>query len=170
MQARRGAIIGVLLFSIFAGTTLLWLWLDRTPPQWDDACIDMGGLLALTGFSARRTSEDVIVKCRWRCLKRPDRDYWCFTHVIDSRDQLISQFDHRILGGLPPFESWNAGDSGIEEIHIRLPAPSSSARLRIRFGLYDPPSGDRLRVGDRKGLPASRFTPANQSTASIAPI
>jgi hypothetical protein len=37
MQARRGAIVGVLLFSVFAGTTVLWLWLDRTPPQWDDA-------------------------------------------------------------------------------------------------------------------------------------
>jgi hypothetical protein len=138
--------------------------------QAEEFVIDIGGILALTGFSARRTPDDVIVKCRWRCLKRPDRDYWCFTHVIDSQGRLVSQLDHRILGGLPPLQLWNAGDSGIEEIRIRLPAASSAARLQVRVGLYDPPSGGRLRVGDMKGLASSRFVAAKDSTALIAPI
>jgi 4-amino-4-deoxy-L-arabinose transferase-like glycosyltransferase len=138
--------------------------------QAEEFAIDLGGTMALTGLSLRRTPDSVIVKCRWRCLKRPDRDYWCFTHVLDSSGRIISQLDHPILGGTPPLQSWNAGDAGIEETHLRLPAEFSGATLRLRIGLYDPPTGDRLRFELPQGLAASRFTPADHSTALIAPI
>jgi hypothetical protein len=79
----------------------------------------------------------------------------------------VAQLDHRLLGGAPPLRSWNAGDSGIEELRIRL--PQSAAALRLRIGLYDPPSGDRLPFGPLQGT-ASRFALADGSTALIAPI
>jgi hypothetical protein len=138
--------------------------------QAEEFAIDMGRILALTGYSARRTPDSVIVKCRWKCLQRPNRAYWCFTHVIDSNGRLVGQLDHRILGGSPPLQSWRPGDSGIEEITIRLPPESAGKPLRLRFGLYDPPSGDRLRFGPLQPRAGSSFTPADESTALIAPL
>ena len=132
--------------------------------------IDAGGVMALTGFAARRTPDGIAVRSQWKCLKRPDRAYWCFTHVIDSNGRMVSQLDHRILGGSPPLQSWNPGDSGIEEITIPLPAESAGTPLQLRFGLYDPPSGDRLMFGTLHPGPATRFTPADASTALIAPL
>ncbi|SPE39325.1 4-amino-4-deoxy-L-arabinose transferase and related glycosyltransferases of PMT family-like protein (modular protein) [Candidatus Sulfopaludibacter sp. SbA3] len=138
--------------------------------QAEEFTIDLGGTMALTGFSVRQTPGAITLRCRWRCLKRPDRDYWCFTHVIDSKDRIVSQLDHRILGGASPMQSWNAGDAGIEEVRLGLPAESFKARLRLRFGLYDPLTGGCLQFPLLQGLPASRFTSADQSTALVTPI
>ena len=39
---------------------------------------------------------------RGRCLRSPEREYWCFTHLIDRSNRIVAQLDHRLLGGQPP--------------------------------------------------------------------
>jgi hypothetical protein len=144
-------------------TSAAFLPAGRNQPE--DFAIALGGTIALTGLSIQRAPDALIVSCRWRCLRRPDRDYWCFLHVIDPAGKIVGQLDHRLLGGAPPLQSWTAGDSGTEELRITLPQPA--AALRLRIGLYDPPSGDRAPIGP---LPAGRFALADGATALIAPI
>ena len=96
-------------------------------PNADEFAIDFGGVLALTGFSAVTSASETTVRLRWRCLRSPDREYWCFTHLIDRSNRIVAQLDHRLLGGQPPLRTWRAGDSGEEEIRLRLPSGTASA-------------------------------------------
>jgi hypothetical protein len=79
-----------------------------------------------------------------------------------------AQLDHRLLGGQPPLRTWRAGDSGEEEIRLRR-RRHTSAGLRLRFGIYDPPSGDRLRIAPLPPAAMRRFLLADQDTALLAP-
>ncbi len=237
LKPSRADILAGALFSVFAASTILWLMLDRAPPNWDDAwyltnslivydALNQGGIagyltelnsvfgfkapliaalptpfylifgrrwhaaylvniasMAVLFFAMYRIARRLwntraavlsiaialIVKWRWRCLKRPDRDYWCFTHVIDSRGRIVSQFDHRLPGD-SPLRSWTPGVRIADQVRLRIPAEFPAGELRLRFGLYDPRTGRRLRLGVLQELPASLFTPADQSTALLTPI
>jgi len=133
----------------------------------EEFAVDFGGVVALTGFSTVKAPNAITVQFRWRCLKPPDRDYWCFTHLIDASGKIVAQRDHRLLGGSLPLPSWRAGDGGTEEVRLAPPAGIALDGLRLRFGLYDPPSGDRLRVGPLQGVALSRFSLADQATAAL---
>jgi hypothetical protein len=143
----------------------------RNAPRTDEKFgIGFGGILALTNISAVTSPDEVMVSFRWRCLRPPDRDYWCFTHLINRDGKVIAQHDHRLLGGEPPLASWRAGDAGDEEIHLALPTGKVPVGLRVRFGLYDPPSGDRLHVDPLQNAAAKRFTVVDSGTALVAPV
>jgi 4-amino-4-deoxy-L-arabinose transferase-like glycosyltransferase len=135
--------------------------------QEDGFAIHFGDVAALTGFSLQKTAESLIVNWRWRCLKPPDREYWCFTHVIDSQGRIVSQFDHRLPGARP---SWTPGARFAGQVRLSIPPELPAGDLRLRFGLYDPQTGERLRFGALDGRPASLFTAADQSTALLTPI
>jgi hypothetical protein len=131
--------------------------------------VDFGGIVALTDFSAATTGNETTVKFRWRCLNPPDREYWCFTHLIDHANRIVAQLDHRLLGGQRPLRTWRPGDGGEEEIRLRVLAGVSPAGLRLRFGMYDPASGDRLHVKPLQPPASFRFSVVDQATALLAP-
>jgi hypothetical protein len=133
----------------------------------EEFAVDFGGVVALTGFSTVKAPDGIGVRFRWRCLKPPDRDYWCFTHLIDGSGKIVAQRDHRLLGGSLPLPSWRADDGGAEEVHLAPPQGTAWDGLRLRFGLYDPATGDRLRVGPLQGAALSRFSLADQATAVL---
>jgi hypothetical protein len=143
----------------------------RNAPRSDEKfAIGLGGILALTNMSTVISPGEVAVSFRWRSLKTPDRDYWCFMHLLDRDGKVIAQHDHRLLGGEPPLASWRAGDAGDEEIHLALPAGMSTDGLRVRFGLYDPPSGDRLKTDALQNAAARKFAMADDGTALVASV
>jgi hypothetical protein len=142
---------------------------NAAPPDGGPA-IDFGGVLSLTSVSTVKTPDSLTVQFRWRCLKPPDRDYWCFTHLIDQKGKILTQLDHRLLGGEPPLLSWRTGDSGSEEIRFVLPAGAGASGWRLRFGLYDPPSGKRLTVRSLQGAAAREFTLTDRDTTVLSPI
>ncbi len=141
----------------------------RNAPRTDEKfAIGFGGILALTNISTVISPAETTVSFRWRSIRTPDRDYWCFTVLLDRDGKVIAQHDHRLLGGEPPLASWQAGDAGDEEIHLALPAGKSMEGLRVRFGLYDPPSGDRLKIDSLQNAAAKRFTVMDSGTALVA--
>ncbi len=143
----------------------------RNAPRTDEKFgIGFGGILALTNISAVTSAGETTVSFRWRCLRPPERDYWCFTHLLDRDGKVIAQHDHRLLGGEPPLASWQDGDAGDEEIHLALPAGKPAEGLRVRFGLYDPPSGDRLKVDPLQNTAVKRFMVVDSGTALMAPV
>src|SRR5262249_18490837 len=81
--------------------------------QLTDCQITFGDQIQLIGFSVQQAAGRLEVKYRWRCLTPPDRDYWCFTHVVDERDRVVGYLDHEILGGSPPMIQWRKGDLAI---------------------------------------------------------
>src|SRR5258708_4765809 len=66
------------------------------------------------GFSVQQRVGGLQVKYRWRCLRPPNREYCCFTHVIDEQERIVGYLDHEILGGSPSMITWRKDDLAIE--------------------------------------------------------
>jgi hypothetical protein len=123
--------------------------------------VTFAGKLQLTGLSMLHTAEGLEVTYRWRCLKPVDRDYWCFTHIVDQRGNIAGYLDHAILNGDPQISTWKEGDTAVEKILFRSPALQSGESYRLRIGLFDKASGDRLPIT------ASEFPLTDGQTAAV---
>jgi hypothetical protein len=108
--------------------------------------VTFAGKLQLAGLSLRHTAEGLEVRLRWRSLKAVDRDYWCFAHVLDRSGNVAGYLDHQILNGDPPTRMWRAGDTALERLLFRPPALSNDENYRLRLGLFDRTTGERLQI------------------------
>ncbi len=117
--------------------------------------------IQLTGLSIHRTPQIVEVKYRWRCLKPVDRDYWCFTHILDAQGSIAGYLDHQILGGEPATTVWRPGDVAIEKMIFRIPQTQAAGIYHLRLGLFYPPSQERL------AITASEFPLTDRQTAAV---
>ncbi len=111
-----------------------------------DCRVIFDGKIELAGLSIERTAEGLAVKYRWRCLKPVDRDYWCFTHVVDEQGRIAGYLDHPILGGEPPTSAWRQGDIAIERLSLALPDSRKPGPYHLKLGLFHRASGERLAV------------------------
>jgi hypothetical protein len=111
-----------------------------------EAQVTFAGKLQLTGVSARRATDGLEVKYRWRCLKPPDRDYWCFTHVVDSRDRIVGYLDHPVLNADPPMTMWQEGDVAVERLLLPAAALREGESYHLRLGLFHKESRERLLI------------------------
>jgi hypothetical protein len=114
--------------------------------QLTDCQVTFDDQVQLIGFSVQQMAGSLDVEYRWRCHRTPDREYWCFTHVIDEHDRIIGYLDHEILGGSPPMITWRRGDVAIERLRLRSSAIRAETKYRLRVGLYHRTSGIRLPV------------------------
>jgi 4-amino-4-deoxy-L-arabinose transferase-like glycosyltransferase len=126
------------------------------------ACnLTFAGKLQLSGLSLRQTEEGLDVKLRWRSVKPVDRDYWCFAHVLDQGGNIAGYLDHQILNGDPPTRMWKTGDSAIERLLFRPPNLRNGETYRLRLGLFDRTSGERVPIS------SSDFPLTDQDTAAL---
>jgi len=70
----------------------------------------------------------------------------CFEHILDSHGNVVGQLDHLLLGGSPPLMSWRAGDVAQEKLRYVIVSPQKAEAYRVRLGLFDSATGDRLPV------------------------
>jgi len=128
----------------------VWRNSFRSGPRLDDrfsqADAEFGGQLALTGMSVEVRGGALEVKYRWRCLRSPDRPYWCFTHILDEQGRIVGYLDHPILDGDPPTDKWLGGDEAIERRRFRSEAIQPGNQYRVRVGVFDKSTGGRLAV------------------------
>ena len=121
--------------------------------------VNFGGVIELNGFDVRENQSSWEVDLRWRCLRKPDRIWRCFLHVLDDNGQTVGQGDHWILNSDPRMLSWSPGDSVVER--LRLTSPTQP---RFRIGLFDLTSGERLKLA---GPPSNGFVATGNGTAVI---
>src|ERR1019366_3016005 len=117
-----------------------------------DCSVTFGGKLELTGLSMRQTAQSIEVQYRWRCLKPVERNYWCFTHILDERGNIVGYLDHPVLKSDPPTSQWAEGSVGIERLQFQLPETVTPDAFRLRLGLFQKESGDRLPIAS-SGFP-----------------
>src|SRR5262249_51929810 len=84
----------------------------------------------LSGVRLIRDGTGILLRLRWRCLRRLTRPWRCFVHVLDG-DEQVSSLDHEILQGRPPITDWEPGDEAFECLRLWLTAPPETPRLRI---------------------------------------
>jgi 4-amino-4-deoxy-L-arabinose transferase-like glycosyltransferase len=116
--------------------------------------------IQLTGIGVTRTRKGLEVKYRWRCLRPIDRDYMCFSHVVDRTGKVVGYLDHRFLNGDTPTSLWKMGDTALESFFFPLPEEDSGA-YSLRVGVYYRESGERLQITE------SSFPIIDDQTAAV---
>src|SRR5207245_485937 len=118
----------------------------------------------LTGILVSQSAGAIEVKYRWRCARSLEREYWCFTHIVDEQDHVIGYLDHKILNGNPAMVTWREGDQAIERLRFRSAAIQPGRKYSLRVGIYYKPSGQRLAVG------STSFPLADHGTAAYVVV
>jgi hypothetical protein len=100
--------------------------------------VNFAGRIALTGYD--RQEEEITLY--WESLAPVSEDYVVFVHLIDSAGQVILQADGSPTGNFYPTSWWAPG----EIIADRRTLPAAGKAVKLRLGLYDLKSGQRLAI------------------------
>lgn len=107
-----------------------------------------GGRIRLLGYTVDRREVEpgggVRLSYFWECLEEVSKDYVVFAHA--RRDGVEFGDDHAPLDGLYPTSRWRKGEVVREDRLLRIPDHLGPGPLVLVVGLWDPPSGKRLRV------------------------
>lgn len=109
-----------------------------------------GGLIRLKG--ARFTPEAapggvIAVELRWEATGAVPASYKVFVHLTDELGALVAQHDSVPASEERPTTTWAPGQVVVDRHGLFLPSRLPE-RLRLRVGLYDPVTEERLRLPD----------------------
>jgi hypothetical protein len=95
------------------------------------------------------SGDKVTVKLRWRAAAAMSVGYKVFVHVLDpAGQQVVAQRDAEPQDGKAPTTGWVAGEALDDSYQVTLPSGLAAGTYPVEVGVYDPRSGDRLRLAN----------------------
>ena len=117
------------------------------PPIAHRLDVAFGDGIRLAGYELQRPAPSrAELTLLWQAAATPSREYKVFNHVLDPTGEIVAQRDSAPADWTRPTTGWVAGEYVLDR-HV-LDLPTDRGDLRLRIGLYDPTSGDRLRTAD----------------------
>jgi hypothetical protein len=111
--------------------------------------------IELVGYdlSAERISpgDTFTITLVWRAEVSLDTDYTVFVHLLDTRDELVTQSDHPPRQGAYPTSFWLSGDVVRDRHVMRIDDSVSPGPCTLVVGLYRAGSLNRLPAYDTSG-------------------
>lgn len=86
----------------------------------------------------------------WQAVGKPPRRYKVFMQLLDAHDQVIAQRDAEPVGDGRPTDSWEPGETIVDNHGVLIPPGTPPGDYRRIIGLYDYETGERLRLADGK--------------------
>lgn len=99
-----------------------------------------GDAATLLGLNANRETGEVTLV--WQAENETQTSYRVFVHLLTADDAILSQSDGEPVQWSRPTTGWLPGEI-LQDTH-KLSFPDSPDGLRLRIGLYDPQTGQRL--------------------------
>jgi len=94
------------------------------------------------------------VVLKWRALRKLERDYTAFLHLVDEQGHIWGQADKQLRNEADfPTSAWEAGDEVIQRYALPLWAGIPPGRYRLKVGLYHSDTGQRLNLPGQGGIP-----------------
>jgi hypothetical protein len=105
-------------------------------------------VIGLRDVSATARDGSLFVDVRWQALSDPPADYTVFVHVIDAQGAIVAQIDAMPQANTYPTGLWAARERVDDVFTLVIPADrcGQASRCRVRIGLYDARTGERLRT------------------------
>jgi hypothetical protein len=117
-----------------------------------DACFD--GNLCLTGIAfgphSLSPGDALHVALRWRAGEPVPLDYAVFLHMLSASGELRAQRDQQY-----PTSVWPVGQPTLDLFTMYLPEDLAPGDYSLVLGLYDPRTGQRLKVDEQDKLALS---------------
>jgi len=128
------------------------------------------GKIQLTGYAldGRQVEAGQVVRLRlgWKATVKPDADYTVFVHVVGPDGRIWSQRDSQPGGGFRPTTTWVAGEDILDNHALLLGADVPPGEYQLLVGLYEPATGNRLRLADSAGAGGGDALPLATLTVS----
>jgi hypothetical protein len=102
--------------------------------------------LALPLSVQQGESADIILI--WQAAGPTSRNWKVYLHLLDDAGNIRAQVDGYPAGGGAPANSWSAGEVIIDTQMLSIPADLPPSEYRLRVGLYDAATGERLLMPD----------------------
>jgi hypothetical protein len=106
--------------------------------------VNFADAIALVGYDLSYQAEGSKLTLYWESIGQVDEDYILFIHLLDGDGNTIAQADAPPTNNAYPTSWWASGET-IADIRSLPPAPGVT---RLRLGLYDLASGERLVVNE----------------------
>jgi len=124
---------------------------------------DLGGYVAFLGHDrdaeTLKPGETLHLTLYWQAQQEMDISYKVFTHLLGHDGLVWGQQDSIPLQGARPTTGWLPGEVMADAYDITLHSDAPAGDYVIEVGMYDPSSGERLKVSDESGrrLPDDRI-------------
>jgi len=110
---------------------------------------DLTGAKAVAGGALRLT-------LYWLPLRRMDTSYTVFVHLLDAAGRVVAQQDSAPAGGQAPTSGWLENEVIADSLEIPLSSELHPGSYAVEVGMYDPATGQRLKVEQAEQPPADR--------------
>ena len=84
----------------------------------------------------------------WQAAGAVSQDYTVFTHFVAADGYRVTGHDSPPAHGRRPTTGWQPGETIVDPHDLAIPADLAPGEYFIRVGLYDPVTGQRLRMVD----------------------
>jgi hypothetical protein len=99
-------------------------------------------------------SQSFTLTLHWRAKATAETSHVVFVHLLDEAEHIYAQSDRVPAAGTRPTTGWLPGEV-IHDAHTLTLAPDAPpGRYALEVGMYDPMSGQRIRVLDGRGADA----------------
>lgn len=93
------------------------------------------------------TAGDVaLVGLRWQSLAPLGQRYKVTVQVLNSRNNVVAQRDSEPVGNSLPTDQWSVGQTVVDNHGVLIPPGTAPGVYRLILALYDPNTGERLRL------------------------
>jgi len=124
----------------------------ETMPLWT---AEFGGKVRLLSYqldaSRVRAGGEVSLTLYWQAVREMDESYTVFTHLVDDADQIWGQKDNPPASGASPTSEWREGEVVEDSYLIPVQADAPQGTYRIKVGMYDPQTMQRLAASGKEG-------------------
>ena len=111
---------------------------------------NLGDKVELLGYNLSSepltAGETLFLTLYWRALDRMGTGYKVFTHLLGEDNRIWGQKDGIPGQGTLPTTGWVKGEVVVDEYEIVINEGAPDGKYRLKIGMYDPFTGERLPV------------------------
>jgi hypothetical protein len=142
------------LDSWFGNVRLAVYAVPRSPSPEIQHPLDLilGEAIRLKGYSLLtpepRSGDIVQLTLYWEAVQAVKERYKVFTHLVDGRDNIVSQRDSEPVGGSRLTSDWSPGEVIVDNYGLQIPPGTPPGEHILRIGMYSLTDGRRLPVSE----------------------
>lgn len=122
------------------------------PVKFGDVMEFIGHDRSVETVGAGETLEVVLY---WRLLRRPERHYSIFAHLLDAQGQIVGEYDRNAY----PTSFWweSGGEVLLSYFPLQVQPGTPPGECQLEIGVYHQPTGERLPIYQEGGMVADRL-------------
>jgi hypothetical protein len=115
---------------------------------------NLGGKVQLLGYnieSGFRPGDGIHLTLFWNALRRMEKDYTVFVHLVDEEGNIWGQKDNPPVDGFYPTSQWEGGEIMRDQYDLIISPDARPGDYGLEVGMYLAETGERMAIVDRNG-------------------